>query len=134
MTENPFKARSYTNVARQIEQLDEDIESVVEGKRLREIKGVGDALEGGPARRDVDGLLRASRLRPAATGFRGRRRGSGHTRRHAGPAVHRAAHHAKGPQRMPGLGPTPRARLRSQNVQRQRCSSEEIDGAHRTRP
>lgn len=43
--ENPFKARSYTNVARQIEQLDEDINTVVAEKRLREIKGVGEALE-----------------------------------------------------------------------------------------
>ncbi len=43
--ENPFKARSYTNVARQIEQLDEDIETVVADGRLREIKGVGEALE-----------------------------------------------------------------------------------------
>lgn len=43
--ENPFKSRSYTNVARQLEQIDEDIETLVEEKRLREIKGVGDALE-----------------------------------------------------------------------------------------
>ncbi|MBN2310594.1 MAG: DNA polymerase/3'-5' exonuclease PolX [Candidatus Hydrogenedentes bacterium] len=43
--ENPFKARSYTNVARQIEQLEEELDVLVAGKRLREIKGVGDALE-----------------------------------------------------------------------------------------
>jgi DNA polymerase (family X) len=43
--ENPFKARSYTNVARQIEHLEEDIATLAAEKRLREIKGVGDALE-----------------------------------------------------------------------------------------
>jgi len=43
--ENPFKARSYTNVARAVEQLEDDIETVVREKRLRDIKGVGDALE-----------------------------------------------------------------------------------------
>lgn len=43
--ENPFKARSYSNVARAIEQHEEDIETVVREKRLRKIKGVGDALE-----------------------------------------------------------------------------------------
>lgn len=43
--ENPFKSRSYTIVARQITSLTEDINQLVEEKRLREIKGVGDALE-----------------------------------------------------------------------------------------
>ena len=43
--ENPFKARSYTNAARTLEQLDEDIETVVREGRLRAIKGVGEALE-----------------------------------------------------------------------------------------
>lgn len=43
--ENPFKGRAYTNVARQIEQCEEDVETLVEQERLREIKGVGDALE-----------------------------------------------------------------------------------------
>ena len=43
--ENPFKARSYANVARQIEQLEQDIEILVRDKRLREIKGVGEAIE-----------------------------------------------------------------------------------------
>lgn len=43
--ENPFKARSYSNVARQIEQLEEPIEVLVAEKRLRTIKGVGEALE-----------------------------------------------------------------------------------------
>lgn len=43
--ENPFKSRSYANVARQVEQTDEDIQTLVDEGRLREIKGVGDALE-----------------------------------------------------------------------------------------
>jgi DNA polymerase (family 10) len=43
--ENPFKARSYTNVARRIEQLEDDLDTVVREKRLREIQGVGEALE-----------------------------------------------------------------------------------------
>lgn len=43
--ENPFKARSYSNVARQILQSENDIAQLVEEKRLRELKGVGDALE-----------------------------------------------------------------------------------------
>ena len=43
--ENPFKARSYVNVARALEQSEADVETLVRGKRLREIKGVGDALE-----------------------------------------------------------------------------------------
>lgn len=43
--ENPFKARSYVNVARELEKSDADIEALVREKRLREIKGVGDALE-----------------------------------------------------------------------------------------
>ena len=42
---NPFKSRAYTNVARQIEQSEEDVETLVEEGRLRELKGVGDALE-----------------------------------------------------------------------------------------
>ena len=43
--ENPFKARSYENVARALEQHEEDIETLVREKRLREVKGVGEALE-----------------------------------------------------------------------------------------
>jgi DNA polymerase (family X) len=43
--ESPFKSRAYTNVARQIEQSDEDVETLVRENRLRDIKGVGDALE-----------------------------------------------------------------------------------------
>ena len=43
--ENPFKARSYANVARQIEQCEEDVATLARENRLREIKGVGEALE-----------------------------------------------------------------------------------------
>ncbi|HOF39688.1 MAG TPA: DNA polymerase/3'-5' exonuclease PolX [Candidatus Hydrogenedentes bacterium] len=43
--ENPFKSRSYSNVARQILQSGDDINQLVKEKRLRELKGVGDALE-----------------------------------------------------------------------------------------
>ena len=43
--ENPFKSRSYVSVARELEQTSEDLGALVRNKRLREIKGVGDALE-----------------------------------------------------------------------------------------
>ncbi|MCH7960406.1 MAG: DNA polymerase/3'-5' exonuclease PolX [Candidatus Hydrogenedentes bacterium] len=43
--ESPFKGRAYLNVARRIEQLDEDVSVLAQEGRLREIKGVGDALE-----------------------------------------------------------------------------------------
>ncbi|MEA3365791.1 MAG: helix-hairpin-helix domain-containing protein, partial [Candidatus Hydrogenedentes bacterium] len=43
--ENPFKARAYINVARQILHSETDIALLVKEKRLRELKGVGDALE-----------------------------------------------------------------------------------------
>lgn len=43
--ESPFKSNAYRNVARQIEQSEEDVETLAEEGRLREIKGVGDALE-----------------------------------------------------------------------------------------
>lgn len=43
--ENPFKARSYVNVARELEKSDADVEVLVRDRRLREIKGIGDALE-----------------------------------------------------------------------------------------
>jgi DNA polymerase (family 10) len=43
--ESPFKGRAYTNVARQIERLEDPIENLVNDDRLREVKGVGDALE-----------------------------------------------------------------------------------------
>lgn len=43
--ENPFKTRSYFNVARLITQIEDDLQILVEEKRLREIKGVGEAIE-----------------------------------------------------------------------------------------
>jgi DNA polymerase (family 10) len=43
--ESSFKGRAYTNVARQIERLEDPIENLVNEDRLREVKGVGDALE-----------------------------------------------------------------------------------------
>ena len=43
--ENPFKTRSYVNAARELEMLEDDLETLVREKRLRQIKGVGDALE-----------------------------------------------------------------------------------------
>ena len=43
--ESGFKSRAYTQVARQIERLDISVAQLVEEDRLREIKGVGDALE-----------------------------------------------------------------------------------------
>ena len=43
--ENPFKARSYANVARQIVQTDADIAELVKANRLCELKGVGEELE-----------------------------------------------------------------------------------------
>ena len=43
--ESPFKSRAYTNVARQIEHTEEDVDTLAEEGRLRELKGVGDALE-----------------------------------------------------------------------------------------
>ena len=43
--ENPFKSRSYSNVARQVLQSSDDIAQLAKEKRLRELKGVGDVLE-----------------------------------------------------------------------------------------
>ncbi|MFI5335116.1 MAG: helix-hairpin-helix domain-containing protein, partial [Chlamydiales bacterium] len=39
--ENPFKVRAYHNAARAVENLDEDLETVVREKRLEEIPGIG---------------------------------------------------------------------------------------------
>lgn len=43
--DNPFKIRAYTNAARSIELLDQDIEELVAKGRLGEIKGIGKALQ-----------------------------------------------------------------------------------------
>ncbi|KUJ90798.1 MAG: phosphotransferase domain-containing protein [Thermoanaerobacter thermocopriae] len=42
--ENPFKSRAYYNAARTIELLDEDIEILVKENRLKDIKGIGEAI------------------------------------------------------------------------------------------
>src|SRR5512138_1400348 len=42
--ENPFKIRAYENGARAIEGLAEDLGAVVAGGKLREVKGIGEAL------------------------------------------------------------------------------------------
>lgn len=42
--ENPFKTRAYYNAARTIELLDEDLEILVKEDRLKDVKGIGDAL------------------------------------------------------------------------------------------
>lgn len=42
--ENPFKARAYYNAARQLEILQEDVETLVKEGRIKELKGIGDAL------------------------------------------------------------------------------------------
>lgn len=43
--ENPFKSRTYANMARRLETWEEDVETLVAEKRLRDIPGLGDALE-----------------------------------------------------------------------------------------
>ena len=55
--ENPFKVRSYSNVARAVEQLEVEIETLVAEKRLREVKGVGESLE-----QKLEELLTTGRL------------------------------------------------------------------------
>ncbi|TZE81213.1 DNA polymerase/3'-5' exonuclease PolX [Calorimonas adulescens] len=42
--ENPFKSKAYYNAARTLENLDEDIESLIREDRLKDLKGIGDAL------------------------------------------------------------------------------------------
>ena len=42
--ENPFKARAYYNAARQLEILQGDLEELVRTGRIKELKGIGDAL------------------------------------------------------------------------------------------
>jgi len=43
--ENPFKTRAYANAARALEALSEPLEKLIAENRLREIKGIGDALQ-----------------------------------------------------------------------------------------
>jgi len=42
--ENPFKIRAYYNAARALEILDEDIEVLVKNNKLKEVKGIGEAI------------------------------------------------------------------------------------------
>jgi DNA polymerase (family 10) len=42
--ENPFKVKAYSNAARSIEILEEDLGKMIQENRLKEIKGIGDAL------------------------------------------------------------------------------------------
>ncbi|PNR94276.1 histidinol phosphatase [Petrotoga sp. HWH.PT.55.6.1] len=42
--ENPFKIRAYYNAARALETLDEDIEVLVKDNKLKEVKGIGEAI------------------------------------------------------------------------------------------
>ncbi|APF17490.1 PHP domain protein [Caldithrix abyssi DSM 13497] len=55
--ENPFKARAYYNAARRIEVLQEDLTRLVEEGRLKELKGVGDALA-----QKIETLVKTGRL------------------------------------------------------------------------
>src|SRR5450759_1952794 len=43
--ENVFKARAYQKAARSIEFLSEDVEKLVKENRLREVPGIGEAIE-----------------------------------------------------------------------------------------
>jgi len=43
--ENPFKARTYANMARRLETWEEEVETLVAEERLRDVPGLGDALE-----------------------------------------------------------------------------------------
>src|SRR6185312_1186989 len=42
--ENPFKIRAYHNAARAVENLDEDLHTIVREKRLEEIPGIGEHI------------------------------------------------------------------------------------------
>ncbi len=42
--ENPFKIKAYANAARSIETLEEDLKSIIQASRLKEIKGIGDTI------------------------------------------------------------------------------------------
>ena len=43
--ENPFKIKAYANAARSIETLEEDLKSIIQAGRLKEIKGIGETIE-----------------------------------------------------------------------------------------
>src|SRR3972149_1259032 len=42
--ENPFKVKAYSHAARTIETLEEDLEVMIREGRLKELKGIGEAL------------------------------------------------------------------------------------------
>ena len=42
--ENPFKIKAYANAARSIETLEEDLKSIIQASRLKEIKGIGETI------------------------------------------------------------------------------------------
>jgi DNA polymerase (family 10) len=44
-SENPFKIKAYANAARSIETLEEDLKSIIQAGRLKEIKGIGETIE-----------------------------------------------------------------------------------------
>ena len=43
-SENPFKIKAYANAARSIETLEEDLKSIIQASRLKEIKGIGETI------------------------------------------------------------------------------------------
>ncbi len=55
--ENPFKVKAYANAARSIETLEEDLKSITQEDRLKEIKGIGDTIS-----RQITELLNTGRL------------------------------------------------------------------------
>ena len=42
--ENPFKVKAYSNAARSIEVMEEDLRTMAEKGRLKEIKGIGESI------------------------------------------------------------------------------------------
>lgn len=54
---NPFRIRAYRNAARAVLSLDEDLEKLVDEKRLTELEGIGDDLAG-----KITKLVRTGRL------------------------------------------------------------------------
>ena len=55
--ENPFKVKAFSKAARSVEILGKDIEAVIREGRLKEIKGIGDAIA-----RHIDEWVTTGRL------------------------------------------------------------------------
>ena len=55
--ENPFKTRAYSNAARALQGLTEDLRVLVDENRLRDVKGIGDAIS-----KKITELVTAGRL------------------------------------------------------------------------